>query len=409
MNRGLLPSVQFFTRETKIMSALCLGWGDAHHADDCLDGALDPGGACPLQRDSLFDLASLTKLFTALLVLHLSEEGKVSLTAPVTAYAPQFTRLGEMTVGDVLTFRYGLRTPQRIDDQLDREAGLQQLYQAAPFSVGEGRSYSDMHTMVLKYVVEGACQSPFFTMLQDCLLRPLGMEHTFAAVPMEWLNNTLHYDGEHRLERGVHIHRTGVAPGTPHDPKARLLSPQGGDLCGHAGLFSTLDDLVRLCQHLLRGDVLSSQSIAYLVRNRTGRPLPGGGYTQYLGAQVHLRHPVQYHSEVPPCMGNRAFGLSGFTGNHLSLDMERGIFVIFLGNRVLHRLTTFLPFPGQSLSDLGLNPDGSGMARLPGGVVVPSSVDWVHQKDQRLHEPIRQALGVPLVPYASPVETEEQA
>lgn len=402
MNDVLSPAVRYFTRDSRIMSALCIGWGDVNHLDCCLDGWLDQAETQPLQRDSLFDLASLTKLFTALLILRLSEEGVLSLADSAVQYAPQFTQLVGMTVGDVLTFRQGLRTPERVDGQPTPEAGLAQLFQAAPYEVGNGRAYSDMHTMVLKYVAEGAGKAPFFSLLQQKLLRPLGMNRTFAAIPPHLLQHTLHYDGEHRLERGVHTCRLGVDPGTPHDPKARLLSPHGEDLCGHAGLFSTLDDLARLCQGILRGYMLSAVSLQYLMTNRTGRLLPDGTHTQYLGAQVHLRHPVQYHSEVPPYMGNQAFGLSGFTGNHLSLDVERGIFVLFLGNRVLHRLTTFLPLPGESLAGLGLNPDGTGMATLPNGQQVYSSVDWVHQKDHRLHEPIRQEMGLPLVGYQAP-------
>lgn len=406
MNEALRRAIGYFTRDTRIMSALCVGWGDAHSLDYALDGALDQDGTLPLTRDSLFDLASLTKLFTALLIMKLSETGALSLEDPAAKYTPQFTHLGNMTVGEVLTFRWGLKTPQRVDGQATRADGLAQLFQAAPFDVGDGRAYSDMHTMVLKYVAEGAGKAPFHDLLSAYLLRPLGMAHTFAAIPSELRNQTLHYDAEHRLEHGTYTCRTGVAVGMPHDPKARLLSPHGADLCGHAGLFSTLDDLARLCQGILRGDVLSPASLRYMLTNRTGRPLPRGGHTQYLGAQVHLRHPVQYHSEVPPYMGKLALGLSGFTGNHLSLDMERGIFVVFLGNRVLHRLTTFLPLPTETLQSIGLHSDGTGMAHLPGGIAVPSSVDWVHQKDARLHEPIRQAMRLPLVSYEPPISPD---
>ena len=59
-------------------------------------------------------------------------------------------------------------------------------------------------------------------------------------------------------------------------------------------------------------------------------------------------------------MGGRAISLSGFVGNHIALDPERGIFEFFLGSRVQDRLTVLLPPPGRTLTDYGLAPDGTG-------------------------------------------------
>lgn len=79
-------------------------------------------------------------------------------------------------------------------------------------------------------------------------------------------------------------------------------------------------------------------------------------------------------------MSDEAIGLSGFTGNHVAIDPQTGIFSLMLGNRVLNRLTTLIPEPGKSLTDYGLDPDGSGKFYLPDGTWVYSSVDYVHQR-----------------------------
>ena len=213
--------------------------------------------------------------------------------------------------------------------------GCDSFSSPCPSPLGTGRYYSDMHAMVLKYVVEGAAGESFFDCLSRRILRPLGMRNTFAHVPEGERHRAASCDLEHRIEGTRHILRRGIAPGTVHDPKARLLSLEGADLCGHAGLFATRGDMVRFCQGVLRGQVLSRESLRFLAQNRTGRPLPEGGYTQYLGCQCYVKHPDQFFSEIPVYMGEQAFGLSGFTGHHLAIDPERGLFSLFLGDRVL--------------------------------------------------------------------------
>lgn len=394
----LEQALQWFVEEKRIMACLTVTGGTAdsecHAACGRIREKEASGEDVPLGEDTLFDLASLTKIFTGMAVLRLREEGLLDLSRPVTDYAPQFVRLGEVSVEQVLTFSVGLISPERIDAQPDRAAGLRQLFLTAAQPLGTGRYYSDMHAMVLKYVVEGACGEGFFDCLRRRILLPLGMADTFAHVPAAERRRAASCDLEHRIEGARHILRRGVAPGAVHDPKARLLSREGEDLCGHAGLFATRGDMVRFCQGVLRGRVLSRESLRFLARNRTGRPLPGGGYTQYLGCQCYVKHPDQFFSEIPVYMGEQAFGLSGFTGHHLAIDPERGLFSLFLGDRVLNRLTVLRPPAGLSLTDFGLDAAGFGSLTWDDGRTVFSSVDYVHQKDARLHAPLARMLGL---------------
>lgn len=388
---SLQDGVRYFVEEKRMLACLSVSCGDAHHAAQAVGGVMDLAGR-PLADDALFDLASLTKLFTALTILRLREEGLLALERPVTAYAPQFRHLQGLTVDQLLGFETGLVTPQRVDAQKTREAGLLQLadIRVAP---QPNRAYSDMHSMVLRYVAEGAAGASLMDSIRRYILEPLGMRDTFACVPEELRSRCVSCDREHRIEGERYVLRAGVAPGTPHDPKAALLQ-QGDELCGHAGLFSTRDDMVRLCQGVLQGRVVSDESLRYMARNRTGRPLSGGGFTQYLGCQCFVKHPDQYFSEIPAYMGERAVGLSGFTGHHLSIDPERGIFALFLGDRVLNRLTVLLPAPGRSRTDYGLAEDGSGFVRWTDGSRIASSVDYVHHKDAHLHAQVARQLGL---------------
>jgi len=388
----LYDAIGYFTEEKHILSCLSVTCGTADSEYHALRGVADRAGTL-IHEGSIYDLASLTKLFTGLMVMRLREEGLLDLTCPVTDYAPQFSKLHEITVNQVLGFEVALITPERIDTQPDRSAGLRQLFAVEPRPV-TGRAYSDMHAMVLKYVIEGAAGESYMDALTRRILRALGMESTFAHVPQERVGDCICYDGEHRIEGERRIVRRGIAPGTPHDPKAHLLM-QEGDVCGHAGLFSTRGDMTRLCQGVLRMDVVSRESLRYMARNRTGRRLPDGSWTQFLGCQCYVKHPDQYYSEIPLYMSDQAIGLSGFTGHHIGIDPGTGIFTLFLGNRVMDRLTVLVPEKGRCRQDYGLAADGSGQVRWTDGCLLFSSVDYVHQKDAKLHAPIRELLRLP--------------
>ena len=379
------------------MPGLSVACGTKDQVITALGGLADEDTNMPLTADSIFDLASLTKLFTALLVMRLREDGCLDLSRPVTAYAPQFVHLDGVTADQVLGFEIALTTTARVDMQKTPEAGRALLFDIRPGEV-TGRAYSDMHAMVLKHVVEGAAGEDYASLLNRLILRPLGMNNTYIVVPESKRSLCVSCNNEHRMERGHHIRRDGVLPGTPHDPKARVLYPEP---CGHAGLFSTRGDLVKLCQGLLRYDVLPKDALLFMSRNRTGHRREDGSYQQYLGAQCYVKHPIQRHSEVPLYESDKAISLSGFTGHHLSVDVETGVFALFLGNRVQNRLTVLVPEAGKSITDYGLNADGTGSLVWPDGREVWSSVNYVYQKDEHFHAAVGCELGLPLQRTAS--------
>ena len=387
----LQDSIRFFTEESHIMPGLSVACGTKDAALTAHGGLADEAANTPLAADSIFDLASLTKLFTALTVMRLREDGRLDLGRPVTAYAPQFVHLEGVTVDQVLGFEVALTTSARVDIQTSPEAGRALLFDIRPGEV-TGRAYSDMHAMVLRHVVEGAAGEDYASLLQRHILRPLGMNDTCLVVPESRRSLCVSCDNEHRIERGQYIRRSGVMPGTPHDPKARVLYPEPA---GHAGLFSTRGDMVKLCQGLLRCDVIPRESLLFMSRNRTGHQRPDGSYQQYLGAQCYVKHPVQRHSEVPVYESDKAISLSGFTGHHLSVDVETGVFALFLGSRVQNRLTVLVPEAGKSITDYGLKADGTGRILWPDGTWVYSSVNYVYQKDAHFHQAVQNELDLP--------------
>lgn len=401
----LETNLRFLCDESRMLSGISVAYGTPTQSECARYGRaqevmLDGEGRfvpCVrlLEDDALYDLASLTKLFAAVLTMQLVERDRLRLDDPVGRIDKRFVHLTDVPVFDVLSFRASLQTPGRIDDAPTREEGLRRLFDVACAPLPAVRIYSDINGMVIKYVIEAASGMAFADALQAYILSPAGMKRTYAVVPEREKPRCLCYNYEHRIMRGEHILRTCTPPGTAHDPKAAFLSQGGRDLCGHAGLFASRADMVRFAQALLGGELLRRDSLLEIGKNRTGRKNPDGTHRQYLGFLCFSKHPNQVLSEVPAWMGEQSIGMSGFTGNHLSIDPIRERFVLFLGNRCHARLSHIAPTPA-SFAEYGLAEDGTGLYRWPDGRAVPSSARYVHFKDTRLHAPIEarmRALG----------------
>ena len=385
MNETLRNAIGFFTRETRIMDGLAASCGKGARTARAWDGR-------EIGEKTVYDLASVTKIFTGLALERLTETGALDPLKRVAFYCPEFRYLDRVTVEQLAAFQVQLRTPERIDAQQTPEEALRCLREVRVTERMGPRNYSDIPAMVLKYVIEKAAAMPFYACLKELILDPAGMTETWARVPEDRRGDCLLYGPEYRIEKENWICRREIARGVPHDPKAAVLQGRTEDLCGHAGLFSTLGDLEKLARAILDRRILPEEGLRKMAVNRTGRQRPDGSYTQYLGYQCYLKHPDQYFSEIPVYMGHAAFGIGGFTGNHFSVDPEGDRFTVFLGNRVRDRLTVLIPPEGKTLEDYGLEPDGRGEIRWTDGSVHPSSVKYVHQKDRHLHAAADRAL-----------------
>ena len=396
----LLDKMRFLCDETRMLTGITAAYGTSKCCEHALCGraqeiALEDGhfvpSVRPLQNDSIFDLASLTKLFTSVMTMILVERGMLSLDEHIGDIDTRFIHLRDVSVFDTLCYRVCLQTPGRIDDAPDREEGLRRLFSVRTAPSPAVRIYSDINAMVIKYIIEAKTGMAFADALRAYILDPAGMQETYAQVPEGKRSRCVCYNYEHRIVRETYTLRTQTELGVVHDPKAMLLG-LGGDLCGHAGLFSTRADMVRFAQALLRSELISRESLLEIATNRTGKDNGDGTYRQPLGFLCFTKHPLQRLSEVPAHMGAHALGISGFTGNHLVLDPELDCFEVFLGNRCHGRVSHITPPQGVELAHYGLDDIGAGLIPWPDGRMVPSSAKYVYQKDACLHEPIVQRM-----------------
>ena len=393
----ILSGMRYLCDESRMLSGLTVAYGTKDESESLSFGRaqevqLESGRFIPCLRaiddESTYDLASLTKLFTCVAAMLLVERGKLNLSERIAQIDPRFEHLKDVTLHDVMCYRASLQTPGRIDDAPDRDEGLRRLFAVKNAPLPPVRIYSDINAMVVKYAVEARMGLAFYDALREMIFEPLGMTKTWAAVPESLKGSCLDYNYEHRIVRDRYILRTDVSAGTAHDPKARLLSKDGQDLCGHAGLFSTRQDMVRFAQALLGGRLLSRETLKDIGTDRTGQRHADGTYRQPLGLLCFTRHPDQRLSEVPAYTAEHAFGLSGFTGNHIVIDVQQGIFELFLGNRCHARVSHITPPEGMSFADYGLDERGAGQIAWPDGRQIPTSARYVYLKDALLHDPI---------------------
>ena len=137
MDKRLEANMRFLCDESRMLTGITVAYGTTTYSEwaqygraqeiDRVENGFIPA-VRPLIPDTIYDLASLTKLFTAVVTLALVESGQLSLDETVGQIDPRFIHLQNVTVGDVLSFRISLQTPGRIDTAPTREEGLKRLF-----------------------------------------------------------------------------------------------------------------------------------------------------------------------------------------------------------------------------------------------------------------------------------------
>lgn len=291
----------------------------------------------PMTTDTVFDLASITKpVATATSIVLLWERGQLKLGQKVTEWIPEFgaNEKDQITIFDLLTHQSGLLPDNPLRDYEDGpEAALQRICQLglqAP--TGTRFIYSDVNYILLGEIVRRVSGKPLDQFARDEIFAPLGMR------------DTMFLPDEARRQRAAPTEqREGRwMQGEVHDPRAWRL----GGVAGHAGLFSTAEDLAIYAQMLLeRGQyggvrILSPATVAAMTR---GYRILGGQRSTQEGVPfnppVYLRglgwdKRTGYSINRGELLSEAAFGHGGFTGTVLWVDPELDLFFIFLSNRV---------------------------------------------------------------------------
>lgn len=268
----------------------------------------------PATLDTVYDLASLTKVVaTTTATMLLWESGRLDLDAPLTTWLP-YPTLGIFTPRHLLTHTTGL-PPGRplhleVDNYDDAIARIAQT--ASDWPPGTRRRYSDLGFMLLGKVVEAAAGQSFESYCRRRIFGPLNMQRTGFNPDPRFRDQCA--ATEQCPWRGR------VMQGEVHDENAWAI----GGVSGHAGLFSTAEDLARFSRGMLDSRILRQETMAEMLKLTHVPSYPWQG----LGWKVD---PWRDGSEgyLP---FRRAFGHTGWTGTCLWVDFDSGLHAILLSN-----------------------------------------------------------------------------
>ena len=304
----------------------------------------------PMTPETIFDLASLTKpIATATALVLLVDEGAVALDDPVCKFLPAFAERdkGSLTLRHLLTHSSGLRpwrafhevllekerkTGERLVGTLEaRETVIDRIVRSGlVHEPGAAAVYGDLDFIVLGAVVEAVARQPLDDFCSERIFCPLAMNDTFFVRLVEGRSG-LPEPQRRRVAATENCPWRGrIVWGEVHDPNASIM----GGVAGHAGLFSTADDVMTFAQTVLdvwhdRSDALPGETLRSFLRRQD---LPAASEWA-LGWDT----PTEDSSSGRHFSKN-SVGHLGFTGTSLWIDLERETIVVLLTNR-LHLVT----------------------------------------------------------------------
>jgi uncharacterized protein YbbC (DUF1343 family)/CubicO group peptidase (beta-lactamase class C family) len=275
----------------------------------------------PMTLDTIFDCASLTKVIaTTPAIMQLWEQGKFRMSDPVAKYIPEFGQAGkdEINIRQLLVHFSGLAPDLDLKQPwTGKVTAYNMAFAEAPeWPAGSTFVYSDINFEVLGALVERLSGETLDGYAQRHLFTPLGMKETRYLPPPSWLPRIAptEEDENHHMLRGV-----------VHDPTARRM----GGVAGHAGVFSTADDLARYAQSLLDGGrgVLTAATVAKMTA-----PQQPASSTVLRGFGWDIDSP--YSTNRGELLPVGSFGHTGFTGTSLWIDPTTKTYIVLMTNAV---------------------------------------------------------------------------
>ena len=198
-----------------------------------------------ITNDTLFDVASITKIYTQIVVYNLIKDGYLKRSDVISKLDPRFVNLNNVTVDNILTFSVDIYTKGRVDEQKTYEDALNSLYNSTLHYKNKYK-YTDIGLMILKEVIEKLTGKTFEELVQQYIVSPLNLKNTYLTVPED---------------------KYGLLTGTPNanighisDMKANLTK---GGYSGHAGVFTNAEDLMKVLSAAHSGLILPNSEDAY--------------------------------------------------------------------------------------------------------------------------------------------------
>lgn len=295
--------------------------------DRCYGNLTYDEGAAPVTRETLYDLASLTKVTaTTLAVMKLVDQNKLGINDKLSRHLPYLkgTDKDRITVKQALSHCAGLKAYDALWQQTSDRDSILLLIAESKLNPDNSYLYSDFGFMLLADMVEQISGQTLDTFMAENFYEPMGLLSTTFR-PLD--NNFVPADiAPTELDS-----LRGLIRGTVHDPNAVAM----GGVSGHAGLFSNAREVALLMQMLLNGGELDGER--YLkektVKTFTSRHFERQGNRRALGFDKQLFTPSK-NGQVCCEASQNSYGHTGFTGTMLWVDPDEDLVYVFLSNRV---------------------------------------------------------------------------
>ncbi|MFI5912326.1 serine hydrolase domain-containing protein [Dactylosporangium sp. NPDC051541] len=292
-----------------------------------------------MRPDSIFDVASVTKVYTTILALQQADRGRLDLAAPVSQYLPAFTGPGKaaVTVQMLLTHTSGLPVGPSIPETSKKPdvAARWEYIVSTPLAAGVAPGslfrYTSLGLLLTQQILEKLTGKPLEQQVKTELTGPLGLRDT-GFKPLGWLSAA---DRAARLVATDARTSRGLLRGTVHDDICNVL----GGVAGSAGMFTTAADLSVLGLMLLGGGQYNGKRILSeaTVRNALTNKNSGLPATDVDRPDRSSTHGIGLEIDQPWFMGrlagSGAYGHTGFTGCELVVEPKRRLVLVLLTNR----------------------------------------------------------------------------
>ncbi|MFN0139389.1 MAG: serine hydrolase domain-containing protein [Pyrinomonadaceae bacterium] len=305
----------------------------------------------PARLDTIYDLASVTKVVaTGLVVAKLYESGKLDLNERVGAHLPAFNSddKNSITIKSLLVHDSGLSgwLPMYLLASEPRQVASAIAERPLEYPTGTAVVYSDPNFILLGEIVEKICDTPFDEVCREMIVEPLGLRDTFFNPATGYRPRIAASERGNEFERQLCFEKgylqTPVGAGgsdSIHDPRSPFRSyPIWGEVhdnnayfmggvAGHAGLFSTAEEVFKIAQQFLpnRTSLLKPETCDLFRTNFT----PGLNEDRSLAFQLASTED----STAGTKMSSTSFGHNGFTGTSLWVDPVKERVFVLLTNR----------------------------------------------------------------------------
>lgn len=313
-----------------------------------------------VNRNTLYDIASLTKVFVSTLTYIFYEEGKIDINKTIYELNNKFVNLKDVTLLDLLSHRVELWTDGYLGDSKTKEEFLNKIYTSSVKTYLP--TYVDAHYIVISVLLEEMFNKSLSDLLEEKIFKKLNLKNT-TFHPKG--SNIASCSFEHQKDKII----DNIEVGKVHDTKARIASNLGL-YTGHAGIFTTSNDFMKFLVSFLDNTLLKKETIEFMVSHKDINKENFDRLKEVTKEQrdinimydecllndidVHISRPINNmgtrfrsaiikKNDVPFNASSNTITFSGFSGPIFTLDFDKKIIIVIMSNAIhnssLDRLT----------------------------------------------------------------------